>query len=103
MTHIALAQQFVLQHGAECRRDRHRELERHAIIDQSLHHPKQRNVSLGDGLKEPVFFEEMLMLGMPNEGKMRVQNEREIAGPHFRSQIQREKRVSAEIAKSLNC
>jgi hypothetical protein len=32
VSHIALAQKFVLQHGTESRRDRHREFERHIVV-----------------------------------------------------------------------
>ena len=80
MPHVALAKQFVLQHCAERRRDRHGQLERHMLIDQALHHAQQWDVTLGHRLEEPVFFEEMLMLRMTNEWKMRVKNEREITG-----------------------
>ncbi len=78
MSHITLAQKLVLEHGAESRRDRHCEPECHSVVYQSLHHKQQRNVRLGYRLKEPVFFEEMLVLGVSDEGKVRVQNKREI-------------------------
>jgi hypothetical protein len=38
---------------------------------------QQRNVSLGDRLEEPVLFEEMFVLRMPDKGKVGVENERE--------------------------
>jgi hypothetical protein len=41
---------------------------------------QQRNVSLGDRLEEPVFLEEMLVLRMPDERQVRVENEREVTG-----------------------
>jgi len=41
---------------------------------------EQRDVSLGDRFKEPVFFEKVLVLGMPNEWQMRVKDEREMTG-----------------------
>ena len=70
----------ILQHGAERRRDRHRELERDAVTHEPLHHAKQRNIGFGDRLEEPVFLEKIFVLGMPNERQMRVENERERAG-----------------------
>ena len=69
---VTLAQQLVLKHCAERRRNRHREFERHKIVDESLHHAQQRDVRFGDRLKQPLFLEEMLVLRMTNERKMRV-------------------------------
>jgi hypothetical protein len=77
MAHVALAQQLVPHHCAERRRDRHRQLERHMLIDQAPHHAQQWDVTLGHCLEEPVFFEEMLVFRMTNKWKMRVKNERE--------------------------
>ena len=68
MANVALAQQRILQHRAQGWRERHRELERHFVIHQPLHHLQQRNVSLGDRFEEPVFLEEMFVLRMPDEG-----------------------------------
>src|SRR5258705_7925946 len=79
MPHVAFAKQFVLQHCAERRRDRHGQLERHTLIDQALHHAQQWDVTLGHRLEEPVFFEKMLMFRMTNERKMRVKNERQVS------------------------
>src|SRR5207302_11019531 len=78
MPDVTLAQKVILQHRAECRRERHCERESDVVIGQALHHLQQRNVSLSDRFKEPVFLEKMLVLGMPNERQMCVQNEREM-------------------------
>ena len=78
MAHVALAQKLVLQHRAQGRRERHGEFERHIVVHQPLHHLQKRDVRLGDGLEEPIFLEKMLVLGVPNERQVRVQNEREI-------------------------
>jgi hypothetical protein len=40
---------------------------------------QQRDVTLGDRLEEPVFFEEMFVFRMPDEGQVGVENEREMA------------------------
>ena len=69
---VTLAQQLVLKHCAERRRDRHREFKWHEIVDESLHHVQQRDVRFCDCLKQPLFLEEMLVLRMANERKMRV-------------------------------
>src|ERR1700724_1177605 len=78
MPDVALTQKFVLQHRAQRRRERHRELERNAVVYQSLHHLQQRNVGFGDRLEEPVFLEKMLVLRVPDERQVRVKNEREV-------------------------
>ena len=69
---VTLAQQLVLKHCAERRRNGHREFERHTIADESLHHAQQRDVRFSDRLKQPLFFEEMLVLRMTNEREMSV-------------------------------
>ena len=71
---VAHAQQLVVQHRNERRRDRHRELERHAVAHEPVHHFDERNVSLGDGFEEPVLFVEFFVLRMPDERQMRVQD-----------------------------
>jgi hypothetical protein len=78
MSQVTLAQKLVLQHSAKRGRERHRELEGHAVAHQSLHHFQQRNVRLGYCFEEPVFLEKLLVFWMSNERKMRVKNEREI-------------------------
>ena len=80
MSDITLAQQPILKHCAERRRNRHRELERHKIVDESLDHSQQRDVRFCNRLKQPLFLEEMLVLRMPNEREMRVENEGKMAG-----------------------
>ena len=69
---VTLAQQLILKHCAERRRNRHGEFERHTIVDESLHHAQQRDVRFSDRLKQPLFLEEMLVLRMTNEGEMSV-------------------------------
>ena len=84
MSHVALAEQFVLQHRAQGWRERHGHLERHLVVPKPLHHLQQRNVAFSDCLEEPIFLEEMLMLRMPNERQVRVQNEREMVHVRYR-------------------
>src|SRR5712691_2430561 len=75
MLHVALTQQLVLQHRTKRRRERHSELERHAVIHQPLHHAQQRDIGLGDRFEKPIFLQKTLVLRMPNERKMGVENE----------------------------
>jgi len=79
MLHITFAQKQILKHRAQRWRQGHREFERHRVVHQTLHHAQQGDVTLRDRLEEPVFFEEVLMLRMPNERKMSVKNKREVA------------------------
>ena len=55
------------QHVAERRGERHRELEGHPVLHHPVQHIEQRQVGLGDGLVEPVFFEEVFVLGMTDK------------------------------------
>jgi hypothetical protein len=80
--HITLQEQLVLQHRAQRWRDRHGQLERHAVANQPLHHPEQREVAFGYRLEEPVFLEKLVMLRMPDERQVRVKDEREVTGRH---------------------
>src|SRR5581483_287712 len=72
MPDVALAEELVLEHRAERGSDRHGELERHPLIDEPLHHAQQRDVTFCHRLEQPLFFEEMLLFRMTNEGQMRV-------------------------------
>src|SRR4029077_12239725 len=78
MPDVPLAQKFVLQHRAQRWGERHRELERNALIREPLNHLQQRNESFVDRLEELVFLQEVLVLRMPNERQVRVKNEREV-------------------------
>src|SRR2546423_5949096 len=79
---VAFAQQLVLQHRAERRRHRHRELERHFVSDEPLHHREERDVAFRYRLEEPVFLEEFLMFRVPDKRQVRVKDEREVTGRH---------------------
>jgi hypothetical protein len=95
---ITFAEQLVLQHRAERWRERHRELERHVVVHEPLHHLQQRDVSLGDRFEEPVFFEKMLVLRMPDEWQVRVKNKREMVHTRYRipeNGYRKEKTLSA--------
>ncbi len=76
---IAVLQKLVAQHRGQRRRDRHGQPEIAAVVEQSVHHVDERNVGFRDGLIQPVFLEKLVVLGMPDEGEMRVEEESEIA------------------------
>ncbi len=50
-----------------------------AFVDQPAHHAEQRKVGLGDGFEEPVLLEKILVLGMPDERQMGVEDESEMS------------------------
>ena len=75
---VAVLEEFVAQHGGQRRRDRHGEAEVAVVVDEAVHHVDERNVGFRDGLVEPVFFEELVVFRMPNEGEMGVEDEREV-------------------------
>src|SRR5215472_8034563 len=74
-------EQLVLKHGNQGRRERHREANWDAFLRQPIEYFEQREVSLGDRLVQPVLFEEVLVLGVPHEWQVGVENDRKIA-PH---------------------
>ena len=80
---VALTQKFVLQHRAQRWCQRHRELEWDVVVHEPLHHLQQRDVGFGNCLEEPIFLEKVLVLGMPHERQVRVQNEREMVHCKF--------------------
>src|SRR5438093_10677092 len=77
-TYNALQQDIVLQHHTHVRSERHSEYERSVDINQPSHHLQDRDVSFGDRLEQPVFFQKMFMFRMPNERQVGVKNEREV-------------------------
>jgi len=76
---VAALEERVREHRAERRRQRHREAEVDAVVEQPVHHVDERDVGLGDRLVEPVLLEEVLVLRMPDEGEVRVEDQREVA------------------------
>ena len=49
---------------------------------QPLEHLNQRQVGAGDGLEEPLLLHHRGVFGVANEGEVRVQDERKVAGGH---------------------
>ena len=70
---VAILQHRVQQHGAQGRRNRERQADLHPVVMPAFHDLQQREVSLGDGFKEPVLLQEFLLFRMAHERQMRVQ------------------------------
>ena len=64
------------------RRDRHGEPPIGAVAFEAVHHFEERDVGLGDGLVEPVFFEKIVVFGMAHVGQMGVQDQAKITEWH---------------------
>ena len=82
MADVAILQQRIAEHRRQRRRHRHGQPPIDAVALQALEHFQQRDVRFGDGLVEPIFFEEILVFGMAHERQMSVQDEAEIAEWH---------------------
>ena len=82
MAQVSLLEQLVAEHRAERRRERHREPEGDAFVRQPAHHAQERQIGFGDGFEEPVFLEKILVLRMPDEWQMRVEEESEKSRRH---------------------
>ena len=80
MAHITLSEQIIPQHCAKRRRKSHRQPEGEAVLHQPLHHREQRNVGFRDRFEEPIFLKKVFVFRMADEGKMRVEKKREMAG-----------------------
>src|SRR5207245_11802628 len=50
----------------------------HAIPHEAVQDPQEGEVGVGDRLVQPVFLQEVLVLGMPDIGEVAVQDETEI-------------------------
>ena len=78
VAHVAVLQQRIGEHRRQRRRDRHGHSPIDAVALQALEDVQQRNVRLGDGLVQPVLFEEVLVLGMAHKRQVCVQDETEV-------------------------
>jgi hypothetical protein len=76
----ALAEERVLQHRRQGRRDAHRQREGHAVVRQAVERVEERQVTLDDRLVEPALLEVPGVLGMPHERQVRVKDEGQVAG-----------------------
>ncbi len=78
----ALLQELVAHHGGERRCHAHREGEGHPLFGHAVERVEERQVALDERLVEPPLFEVPRVLGMPNERKVSVKHQREVAVSH---------------------
>jgi hypothetical protein len=74
--------QIVVQHRDQSRRERQCDPSARAAIGTPLEHPEERQIALDQRLDEPALLERILVLGMAHVRKVRVQQDREVAGRH---------------------
>ena len=76
---VTLAQKRVAQHRAQGRRQRQRQREGHLFARQPVQHRQQGQIRLRDRLVEPVLFQKLRVLRVPDIGQVRVQHQGEVA------------------------
>ncbi len=79
---IAHLQKRIGEHGGQGRRDRHGEPPISPVALEAFHHFQDRDVGLGNGFVEPIFFQEIVVLGMADVGQMGVQHQAEVTERH---------------------
>ena len=75
MPHIAILQQGIEQHRAQCGCKSEREMGVHAVTLPTLHNLQERHIGFRDGFEEPVFFQKFIVLRMPYERQVRVEDQ----------------------------
>ncbi len=63
------------QHGTKRWSHRESNPNRNALRGEASKNLQQGNVGLHDAFKEPILFMKLVLLGMSNEGEMRVEKE----------------------------
>ena len=76
---VAVLQQRIDQHRAQRRCERECQARVHAVPFPAFHHLQQRDVGFRDGFEQPGFLQKFLVLRMPDERQMRVEDEGEIS------------------------
>ena len=84
MAQVAILQQRIAEHGGQRRRDRHGQPPIAAVALEAVEDVQERDVRFGDGFVEPVFFKEIVVLGMADEGQVGVERQAQIAERHAR-------------------
>src|SRR5262249_23500527 len=77
MSDIALLQERIGQHLAQRRREPESYSSLYPVLETGAQDVKQREGCLADRLKQPVFFEELGVLGVTHKRQMRVKNDGE--------------------------
>jgi hypothetical protein len=71
----AMLEKRIPQHGTKRWRHRESNAKRNALRGEASKNLQQRNIGLHDAFKEPILFMELVVLGMSNEGEVRVEKE----------------------------
>ena len=79
---VAHLEQVVGEHRDERRRQRNRAAVGDVVRLQTLEHLQERQVGTRDGLVKPLLLHHRGILRVANEGKVGVQNQREVSGGH---------------------
>ncbi len=79
---IAVLQKRVGQHGGQGWGDGHGQAPVGAVALQAVESFQKRNVRLGNGFVEPVFFEKIVVFGMADKGQMGVQDQAQVTERH---------------------
>ena len=79
---VAHLEQVVGEHRDERRRQRNRAAVGDVVRLQTLEHLQERQVGTRDGLVKPLLLHHRRIFRVTNEGKVGVQNQREVSGGH---------------------
>ena len=79
---VAVLQQRIAEHGGQGGRDGHGQPPVAAVAFEAVEDVQERNVRFGDGLVEPVFFEEIVVLRVTDEGQVGVERQTEVTDRH---------------------
>ena len=82
LARVAVEQEGIAHHGRQRRRERERQSEVDAVPLEALEDVDEGDVRLGHRLEEPLFLEEVLVLGMTDVRQVRVEHQREISPGH---------------------
>ena len=69
---VTLAQQRVVEHGAQGWRQGESQARVQAVLLPASEQLEQRHVGFGDGLEEPVFLEELFVFRMPDKQRKKI-------------------------------
>lgn len=67
---ITPLQKRIAEHGGQGRRDREGDPKGDPIVQQFFKDRDERNIRFGNGLKEPILFEELRIFGVAHKGKV---------------------------------
>ena len=79
---VAILEEGIAEHGAEGWGHRHGESKINSIPNEAFHHIEEGQIGFGDGFVEPIFFEKLWVLGMPDKRQVSVQNRSDVSEGH---------------------